>query len=63
MLHGRANRLVPTEAGFDLVADTEAILQEHGQAGEVIADAVLTTNGDCGTQEAGAGEKECGIEI
>ena len=63
VLHGGANRLVPTEARFDLVADTEAILQENGQAGEVVTDAMLTTDGDCGTQEAGAREKECCVEI
>lgn len=63
MLDGCTHGLLPTDGGFDFVADTEAVFEQHRQTREVIADTMLATNRQCRTKKAGARQKERSIEV
>ena len=63
VLDGGPNRLVPTDARFDLVTHTEAVFEQDRQTSEVVAHAVLAADSECCTKKAGARQEERGIEF
>ena len=63
VFHRGAYGLIPTQTCLDFVANTKTVLQQHGQAREVVANTVLATDCDGRTKEAGTREKKCGVKV
>ena len=57
------DRRAPADLDDDLVADAIAVLEVDGEAGEVVVDLVLTTDGHGRTEEPGARQEEGGVDV